>query len=343
MFADRLIAGVRAKGPLCVGIDPHASMIPALFGKPGPEAAAKWGVALVERCVGRAAVVKPQAGLFERWGASGLRALEEVCRAATRAGLIVILDAKRGDIGSTAEQYAVEAFERFRADAVTVNPYMGRDSVEPYLAYPDKGVILLCRTSNPGGSDLQFLDVGGEKLYERVARLAAREWNTTGQISLVVGATFPAEIARVRAIVGDVPLLVPGIGAQGGDIDATVRAGATTSGGLMINSSRAILYAGSGEANFANHSRYGLGIFKSTDGCNTCSCYGGGEFATCTTIGCMVLTANCSIGPAISVAYFLLSLPGSASNWDDACTARYTAPANPSTNMPIITKGRVPA
>jgi orotidine-5'-phosphate decarboxylase len=125
---------------------------------------------------------------------------------------------------------------------------MGRDSVDPYLAYPDKGVILLCRTSNPGGSDLQFLDVGGEKLYERVARLAAKEWNTSGQISLVVGATFPAEIARVREIVGDVPLLVPGIGAQGGDIEATVKSGRTENGsGLMINSSRAILYAGKDE------------------------------------------------------------------------------------------------
>ena len=125
---------------------------------------------------------------------------------------------------------------------------IARDSVEPYLAYPDKGVILLCRTSNPGGSDLQFLETNGEKLYERVARLAAHEWNTSGQISLVVGATFPAEIARVRAIVGDVPLLVPGIGAQGGDIEATVKAGRTANAtGLMINSSRAILYAGKDE------------------------------------------------------------------------------------------------
>lgn len=142
----------------------------------------------------------------------------------------------------------MEAFERFKADAITVNPYMGRDSVDPYLAYPDKGVILLCRTSNPGGSDLQFLDVGGEKLYERVARLVAEDWNASGNCGLVVGATFPAEIARVRALTGDMPLLVPGIGAQGGDIEATVKAGRSASGGgLMINSSRAILYAGKGE------------------------------------------------------------------------------------------------
>jgi orotidine-5'-phosphate decarboxylase len=166
----------------------------------------------------------------------------------------VILDAKRGDIGSTAEQYAIEAFERYRADAVTVNPYMGRDSVEPWLAWKDKGVILLCRTSNPGGSDLQFLRVGAgdTAVFEHVARLVAEEWNTMGaspgQCALVVGATFPGEIARVRRIVGDMPLLVPGIGAQGGDIEATVTAGRTAAGsGLMINSSRAILYAGKGE------------------------------------------------------------------------------------------------
>ena len=167
----------------------------------------------------------------------------------------MILDAKRGDIGSTAEQYAVEIFERYRADAITVNPYMGKDSVDPYLAYHEKGVILLCRTSNPGGSDLQFLDIGGKKLYEHVAELVATQWNTTGQCALVVGATFPSEIARVREIVGDLPLLVPGIGAQGGDVEATLNAGRTAAGtGLIINNSRAILYAGKDE-DFAQASR----------------------------------------------------------------------------------------
>jgi orotidine-5'-phosphate decarboxylase len=162
---------------------------------------------------------------------------------------------KRGDIGSTAEQYAREAFERYKADAVTVNPYMGFDSIEPWLAYSDRGVFLLCRTSNPGGADLQMLDVGGEKLYERVARLAAGPWNHGGELGLVVGATVPAELARVRALAPGLPLLVPGIGAQGGDVQATVSAGRTTEGlGMVINSSRAILYAGSGEA-FAQAAR----------------------------------------------------------------------------------------
>jgi orotidine-5'-phosphate decarboxylase len=164
---------------------------------------------------------------------------------AAHPGIPVILDAKRGDIGATATQYAREAYARYRADAVTINPYMGFDSIEPYLAWADKGVILLCRTSNPGGDDLQMReDRQGEKLFERVARLAAHDWNRNGQCALVVGATYPQEIARVRSLAGNMPLLVPGIGAQGGDIRATVSAGRTADGcGLILNSSRAILYA----------------------------------------------------------------------------------------------------
>jgi orotidine-5'-phosphate decarboxylase len=171
-------------------------------------------------------------------------------------GIPVVLDAKRGDIGSTARQYACEAFERYNADAVTVNPYMGFDSIQPYLEYAGRGVIVLCRTSNPGGSDLQFLPTrsaaSGERaaeqpLYQVVAQLAAEKWNVSGQLALVVGATFPQEIAHVRALVGDMPLLIPGIGAQGGDIEATVKAGrASTGAGMLINLSRAILYASNG-------------------------------------------------------------------------------------------------
>ncbi len=232
---------------LCVGLDPDPAKFPAHL-KGRDDAIFEFCKAIVDATADLVCAFKPQIAYFAaRRAEDQLEALIAHIHA-KHPGIPVILDAKRGDIGSTAEQYAVEAFARFKADAVTVNPYMGRDSVDPYLAYPDKGVILLCRTSNPGGSDLQFLDVGGEKLYERVARLAANEWNTTGQIGLVVGATFPAEIARVRAIVGDMPLLVPGIGAQGGDIEATVKAGRTADGtGLMINSSRAILYAGKDE------------------------------------------------------------------------------------------------
>ncbi len=239
---------------LCVGLDPDPAKFPAhLQGK--PEAIYDFCTAIVDATADAVCCFKPQIAYFAAQRAEGqLEALIAHIHE-KHPGIPVILDAKRGDIGSTAEQYAREAFERYGADAVTVNPYMGHDSVEPYLAYGGKGVILLCRTSNPGGSDLQFLDVGGEKLYERVARLVADEWNSSGQCALVVGATFPAEIARVRDIVGDMPLLVPGIGAQGGDIEATLRAGKTVDGaGLMINSSRAILYAGKGE-DFASAAR----------------------------------------------------------------------------------------
>ena len=247
---------------LCVGLDPDPAKFPAHL-KNRPDAIFEFCANIVDATADLVCSFKPQIAYFAAQRAEDqLEALIAHIHA-KHPGIPVILDAKRGDIGSTAEQYAVEIFERYRADAITINPYMGRDSVDPYLAYPDKGVILLCRTSNPGGSDLQFLDVGTaeqpEKLYERVARLVASEWNSTGQCALVVGATFPGEIARVREIVGDMPLLVPGIGAQGGDIEATVRAGYTNKGqaagcGLMINSSRAILYAGRGE-DFASAAR----------------------------------------------------------------------------------------
>ena len=248
----------RADTLLCVGLDPDPARFPAHM-KGDASRIYDFCAAIVDATADLAMAFKPQIAYFAAHRAEAqLERLVAHMRSAA-PHVPVILDAKRGDIGSTAEQYAVEIFERYQADAITVNPYMGKDSVDPYLAYPDKGVILLCRTSNPGGSDLQFLDVGGKKLYEHVAELVATKWNTTGQCALVVGATFPGEIARVREIVGDMPLLVPGIGAQGGDVEATVRAGRTNKGqapgrGLMINSSRAILYAGKGE-DFAGAAR----------------------------------------------------------------------------------------
>lgn len=251
---------------LCVGLDPDPAKFPShLRGK--PDAIFEFCSAIVDATADLACAFKPQIAYFAANRAEDqLEAL--IARIHERhPGIPVILDAKRGDIGNTAEQYAIEIFERYQADAVTINPYMGRDTVEPWLAYKDKGVILLCRTSNPGGSDLQFLNVSasvgadgtgrpqgrkcpaeGTPLFERVAHLVADEWNGNGQCALVVGATFPAELGRVREIVGEMPLLVPGIGAQGGDIEATVKSGKATNGtGLMINSSRAILYAGKGE------------------------------------------------------------------------------------------------
>ena len=258
MKFTELLTGAWAKNNslLCVGLDPDPAKFPAHL-KDQPDAIFRFCAAIADATADLACAFKPQIAYFAaRRAEAQLEALIAHIHD-KHPGVPVILDAKRGDIGSTAEQYAIEAFERYRADAVTVNPYMGRDSVEPWLAYPDKGVILLCRTSNPGGSDLQFQKVGagGTALYELVAEKVAKEWNTTGQCALVVGATFPGEIARVREIVGDMPLLVPGIGAQGGDIEATVKAGRTAHcTGLMINSSRAILYASKGE-DFADAAR----------------------------------------------------------------------------------------
>ena len=243
---------------LCVGLDPDPAKFPAHL-KSKPDAIFEFCKSIADATADLACCFKPQIAYFAANRAEDQ--LEGLIAHIhdNHPGIPVILDAKRGDIGSTAEQYAIEAFERFKADAITVNPYMGRDSVDPYLAWPDKGVILLCRTSNPGGSDLQFLEVdtprGRMKLFEYVARTVAEDWNASGNCGLVVGATFPAEIARVRELTGDMPLLVPGIGAQGGDIAATLAAGRTANGtGLMINSSRAVLYAGKGE-DFADAAR----------------------------------------------------------------------------------------
>ncbi len=239
----------QADSMLCVGLDPDLARLPAQL-RDRPRAILEFCAAIVDATADLACAFKPQIAYFAAARADDqLEALIDHIHT-RHPGIPVILDGKRGDIGSTAELYAREAFERYGADAVTLSPYMGQDSVAPFIDYADgkKGVILLCRTSNSGGSDLQFLDVGGRKLYEVVAEMIATKWNSRGNCALVVGATFPQELARVRSIVGDMPLLVPGIGAQGGDIEATVRAGQTsTGGGLMINSARAILYAGSGE------------------------------------------------------------------------------------------------
>ena len=236
---------------LCVGIDPDLARLPRqLAGRSG--AILEFGKAIVDATADLVCAFKPQIAYFA--AARAEDQLEDLIAHihASHPAIPVILDAKRGDIGSTAEQYAREAFERYQADAVTVNPFMGSDSVSPFTDYQDKGVIILCRTSNAGGGDLQDLMVGGAagemRLYQHIARVVADKWNGHGNCALVVGATVPAELADVRRIVGEMPLLVPGIGAQGGDIEATVKAGKSVAGtGLMINSARAVLYASSGE------------------------------------------------------------------------------------------------
>jgi orotidine-5'-phosphate decarboxylase len=241
---------------LCVGLDPDAARLPAAL-QNAPDGIFIFCKAIIDATADLACSFKPQIAYFAALGAE--RQLEQICAYARQAypHIPLILDAKRGDIGATARQYAREAFDRYGADAVTVNPYMGFDSVEPYMEWSERGVIVLCRTSNPGGSDLQFLNVDGKPLYQHVARMVADKWNVNGQCALVVGATFPQELAAVRAIVGDMPLLVPGVGAQGGDVAATVGSGKTAAGaGMMINSSRAILYAtAQGNEDFAQAAR----------------------------------------------------------------------------------------
>ena len=236
---------------LCVGFDPDPKRLPpSLQGK--PEGIFEFCRDIADATADLVCAFKPQFAYFASQRAEAQ--LEKLIRHLKDKypHIPVILDSKRGDIGSTADHYALEAFERYGADAITVNPYMGFDTIEPYLKHAGKGVIVLCRTSNPGGSDLQFLNISpkGEPLYLHIAKLAATQWNSSGQIGLVVGATFPEEISKVRAIVGEMPLLIPGIGAQGGDIEATVKAGSIPGkpgAGMIINSSRAILYASSGD------------------------------------------------------------------------------------------------
>ncbi|HET7925794.1 MAG TPA: orotidine-5'-phosphate decarboxylase, partial [Rhodanobacteraceae bacterium] len=232
----------RNRSLVCVGLDPEPSRFPAHL-REDPNAIFAFCREIVDATADVVCCFKPQFAHFAARGAEeALQRLIAHIRTNHRH-VPVILDAKRGDIGSTAAFYADEAFERYGADAVTVNPYLGRDSLEPFLARADKGVVILCRTSNPGARDLQDLDVGGRKLYQHVAQTAAREWNANGNCLLVVGATYPGELADVRAIVGDMPLLVPGVGAQGGDVEAVVKNGATKDGtGLIVSSSRAILY-----------------------------------------------------------------------------------------------------
>jgi orotidine-5'-phosphate decarboxylase len=251
-FTDKLASAERANDSLlCVGLDPEPSKFPGAW-QHDASRIFDFCATIVDATKDLVLAYKPQVAYFAAQRAEDQleRLMAHIRKVAP--GVPVILDAKRGDIGSTAEQYALEAFERYQADAVTLSPFMGFDSVEPWLKYEDKGLFLLCRTSNPGGSDLQAQRlVTGDLLYEHIARLAQGPWNRTGQLGLVVGATFPAEIERVRELAPTLPLLIPGVGAQGGDAVATVRAGwrqqgGRTSGPVVVNSSRAILYASRG-------------------------------------------------------------------------------------------------
>jgi orotidine-5'-phosphate decarboxylase len=258
MSFTRLLQRAQAQNQslLCVGLDPDPARFPAHL-QGDASRIYDFCAAIVDATADLVIAFKPQIAYFAAHRAEDQleRLMAHMKRAAPQVP--VILDAKRGDIGSTAEQYAIEAFERYGADAVTLSPFMGFDSVQPYLKHHGKGAFLLCRTSNPGGDDFQnqrLASVDGEpRLYEHIARLAQGPWNTNGEMGLVVGATYPAEIERVRALAPTLPLLIPGVGAQGGDAVATVRAGlrldaaGAITGAVVVNSSRAILYASAGE------------------------------------------------------------------------------------------------
>ncbi len=253
-FHDQLARSWDAAGSmLCVGLDPDLARMPApLDGL--ADATERFCRAIVDATADLVCAFKPQIAYFA--GQREEAALERICNHIREhhPNVTLILDAKRGDIGPTAEHYAREAFGRYGAHAVTVNPYLGADSVEPYFAHGG-GVIALCRTSNPGGDDVQSLVADGRPVYAHVAEMVATRWSQLGECGLVVGATYPTELAEVRAIAPNLPILVPGVGAQGGDAATVVEHGADARRrGLIVNSSRAILYASSG-ADFAEAAR----------------------------------------------------------------------------------------
>lgn len=263
-FSDRLIDAVAARGPLCIGLDPHPAMLPGLFGAPDAAGFERFLNEVVDLAAGSVAVVKPQIALFERWGPEGLAMLARVAERARAAGLLILLDAKRGDIGSTAQGYAdayLGAEAWLPADSVTVNPYMGLDTLEPWIAAAranERGITVLLRTSNPGAADVQELLAGGRPVWERLAealRPLAEAWTgASGWSSLttVVGATAPEEARRARDLLPNAPFLVPGYGAQGAtaaDAMAGAVQGPRGREGVLVNASRAALYpAAAGEA-----------------------------------------------------------------------------------------------
>ena len=254
-FFERLrSAAERNRSLVCVGLDPALAKLPETV-RNAKRPFFEFNRALVDATCDLVCCYKPQAAYYAGENRDDELA-DTIAYIREKAPHVpVILDVKRGDIGSTAEQYAREAFERYQADAVTVNPYMGFDAVKPFLDYRDKGVIILCRTSNPNSGDLQNLVSDGRPLYEHVAMLVRDKWNSSGNAALVVGATYPEELKRLRQLCPELPFLVPGVGAQGGDVEKVVRFGCDADRhGIMVNSSRGIIFAGKDE-NFAAASR----------------------------------------------------------------------------------------
>src|SRR5947209_11344570 len=246
---------------VCVGLDSDYNSLPQVVKAKGSieEALFVFNREIIDATHDLVCAYKPNSAFYEAQGDEGLRALTKTVRyiKETYPSLPVILDAKRADIGSTNLGYVTAAFDRIGVDAITVHPYLGKEALAPFLARKEKGIIILAKTSNPGAGEFQDLPVGDaqEPLYLVVARHVATSWNTNGNCALVVGATYPAELQRVRAVVGDIPILIPGIGAQGGEVAATVMAGKDSRGwGMIINAARSIIFA-SGGKDFAQAAR----------------------------------------------------------------------------------------
>jgi orotidine-5'-phosphate decarboxylase len=253
-FHDALASHIQSHDSLlCVGLDPDPARIPAHLGS-GTTAVYTFCREIIAATHDVVAAFKPNIAFFEAMGPAGIETLARLM-ALPRHNLW-ILDAKRGDIGNTASAYASAAFDQFDADAITVNPYLGGDALAPFLERPERGAFVLCRTSNPGSRDIQELTLAdGRPLYMAVAHMAQHDWNTQRNVGLVVGATQPAALAEVRQLCPDLPLLLPGIGAQGGDLAQALQAGLDAQrSGLLINTSRSVLYASSG-TDFAQAAR----------------------------------------------------------------------------------------
>lgn len=250
-FLQKLDAAVAKNNSLlCVGLDADFDKLPeSVRGSQTP--LLDFNKAIIDATAGLVCAFKPNPAFYESRGPGGIEELKQTCDYINRKypEIPIIVDLKRGDIGNTNKHYAAFAFDYLGADAVTIHPWLGREAAQPFLDYKDKGIIVLCRNSNPGAGEFQDLEAGGQPMYMHVARNVAKQWNANGNCLLVVGATFPEELMQVRQLVGDdMVFLVPGLGAQGGDAEAVIKAGVNSSGrGLIINSARAILYASGGD------------------------------------------------------------------------------------------------
>lgn len=251
-FLEKLDACVSQNNSLlCVGLDPDIAKLPQGLDQ------FTFNKAIIDATAALVCAFKPNPAFYEALGSEGIVNLEKTCQYIKQncPDVPIILDAKRGDIGNTNKAYAEACFTVMQADAVTLHPYFGKDSLEPFLEYKDKGLIIMCKSSNPGGGELQDLAVESLKLYEYVAERVVTEWNGHGNCLLMVGATYPNELGAVRKIAGNMPILVPGVGAQQGSVEAMVKAGLDDQGrGLIINSSREISFASSGN-DFAEAAR----------------------------------------------------------------------------------------